>query len=170
MAGLNEPNNETVRVDVPLPTPGRSPDPNIKSRETVRIQLPVREPMGKLPLHKPTELAPPAGSAAQDLPPSQFSEPVRPPSFSPPLSASVMPAPESPDSGLKKETLRVPLVSEPPVSQERMKNPLMPMPHVVPQSSLIAAASREKNSMLLWWILLAVSALILIIQIWTYLS
>jgi len=170
MAGLNEPNNETVRVDVPLPTPGKSPDPNIKSRETVRIQLPVREPMGKLPLHNPTELPPPAGSAAQDLPPSQFSEPVRPPSFSPPLSASVTPAPESPASELKKETLRVPLVSEPPVSQERMKNPIMPMPHVVPQSSLIAAASREKNSMPLWWILLAVSALILIIQIWTYLS
>jgi hypothetical protein len=160
MAGLNEPNNETVRVDVPLPTPGKSPDPNIKSRETVRIQLPVRETMGKLPLHNPTELPPPAGSTAQDLHPSQFS---------PPLSASV-PPPESPNSGLKKETLRVPLVPEPPVSQERMKNPLMPMPHVVPQSSLIAASSREKNSMLLWWILLAVSALILIIQIWTYLS
>jgi hypothetical protein len=161
MAGPNEPNNETLRVDVPLPTPGKSPDPNIKPRETVRIQLPVREPMGKLPPHNPTELAPPAGSTAQDLHPSQFS---------PPLSVSAVPAPESPDSGLKTETLRVPLVSEPPVSQGRMKNPLTPMPHVVPQSSLIAAASREKNSMVLWWILLAVSALILIIQIWTYLS
>ena len=161
MPGPNEPTNETIRVDGPLPTPGRSPDPNIKSRQTVRIQLPVRETMGKLPLHNPAELPPPAGSAVQDLHPSQFS---------PPLSASVMPAPESPDSGLKKETLRVPLVSEPPVSQGRMKNPLMPMPHVVPQSSLVASASREKNSMLLWWILLAVSALILIIQIWTYLS
>jgi hypothetical protein len=106
------------------------------------------------------EPPPPAGSAAHDLHPSQFS----------PLSASVMPAPEPPDSGLKKETLRVPLVSEPPASQERMKNPLIPMPHVVPQSSLIAAASPEKNSMLLCWILLAVSVLILIIQIWTYLS
>ena len=161
MASPNEPNNEVLRVDTPPLTPGKSPDPNIKSRETVRIQLPVRETMGKLPLHNPTELTPPARSAVQDLHPSQFS---------PPLSASVMPAPASPDSGLKKETLRVPLVSEPPVSQGRMKNPLMPMPHVVPQSSLIAAASREKNSMLLWWILLAVSALILIIQIWTYLS
>ncbi|MFZ0915860.1 MAG: hypothetical protein WAN04_03120 [Candidatus Udaeobacter sp.] len=161
MAGPNEPNNETIRVDVPFPTPGKSPDPNIKSRETVRIQLPVREPMGKLPLHNPTELAPHAGSSAEDLRPSQFS---------PPLSASVMPAPDSPDSGLKKETLRLPLVSEPPVSQEGMKNPLIPMPHVVPQSSLIAAAPREKGSLLLYWILLGISALILIIQIWTYLS
>jgi hypothetical protein len=170
MAGPNEPNNETLRVDVPLPTPGKSPDPNTKSRETVRIQLPLRESLGKAPLHTPTEPQLPAGSAAQDLPPSQFSEPVRPPSFSPPLSASVMPAPESPASGLKRETLRVPLVSEPPVSQGRMKNPLMPMPHVVPESSLIAAASREKSSLLLYWILLGVSVLILIIQIWTYLS
>jgi hypothetical protein len=161
MAGPNEPNNETLRVDAPLPTPGKSPDPNIKSRETVRIQLPVREPMGKLPPHNPTEPSPPAGSAAQNLHPSQFS---------PPLSASVMPAPESPASGLKKETLRVSLVSEPLASEARMKNPPIPMPHVVPQSSLIAAASREKSSLLLYWILLGVSALILIIQIWTYLS
>ena len=170
MAGPNEPNNETVRVDSPLPTAGKSPDPNTKSRETVRIQLPVREPMGKAPLHTPTEPQPRAGSAAQDLPPSEFSEPVRPPSFSPPLSAWVTPAPESPASGLKKETLRVQLVSEPLASQGRMKNPLIPMPHVVPQSSLIAAASREKRSLLLCWILLGISALILIIQIWTYLS
>jgi hypothetical protein len=83
-----------------------------------------------------------------------------------------MPAPESPDSGLKKETLRVPLVSDPLASGGPMKNtpPVIPMPHVVPQSSLIAAAPREKNSMLLCWILLGISALILIIQIWTYLS
>jgi hypothetical protein len=163
MPSPNEPNNETVRVDVPLPTPGKSPDPNIKSRETVRIQLPVREPMGKLPFHNPTELAPPAGSTAQDLHPSQFS---------PPLSVSVIPAPESPASGLKKETLRVPPVSDPLASAGQVKNtpPRIPMPHVVPQSSLIAAAPREKNSLLLCWILLGVSALILIIQIWTYLS
>jgi hypothetical protein len=38
------------------------------------------------------------------------------------------------------------------------------------QDALIAAAPAQKNSMLLMWILLGVSALILIIQIWTYLS
>jgi hypothetical protein len=148
MAGPNEPNNETVRVDVPPPTPGKSADSNIKSRETVRIQLPVREPMGKAPLHTQTEPPPPAGSAAQDLHPSQFSEAVRPPSFSPRLPASVMPVPDFPASGLTKETMRVRLVPEP----------------------LIAAGLGEKSPMLLWWILLGVSALILIIQIWTYLS
>jgi len=45
------------------------------------------------------------------------------------------------------------------------------MPHVVPQNALIdAAAAREKSATLLSWILLGVSALILIIQIWTYFS
>jgi hypothetical protein len=34
----------------------------------------------------------------------------------------------------------------------------------------IAAAPAEKGSMLLYWVLLGVSALILIIQIWTYFS
>jgi hypothetical protein len=48
MAGLNEPNDESVDVDLPLPTAGASP--NSKSRETVRSQLPVREHMGKSPL------------------------------------------------------------------------------------------------------------------------
>src|SRR5438874_11306957 len=48
MAGLNEPNDESVHVDLPLPTAGTSPDS--KSRETVRSQLPVRERMGKSPL------------------------------------------------------------------------------------------------------------------------
>jgi len=173
MADPNEPNNETLRVDVPLPTPGKSPDPNIKSRETVRIQLPVREPMGKAPLHTPTEPQRPAGSAAQDLPPSQFSESVRPPSFSLPLSASVTPAPESPSSGPKKETARIMPIPDPVPSAGQMKNAqsVTAMPHVVPQNFLIdAAAAQEKSATLLSWILLGFSALILIIQIWTYFS
>jgi len=44
-------------------------------------------------------------------------------------------------------------------------------PHVVPQNSLIdTAVAREKSATLLSWILLGFSALILIIQIWTYFS
>jgi hypothetical protein len=170
MAGPNESNDDTVRVDLPLPTSAKTADQNIK--QTVRVRLPVREPLGKAPPHTPTEPRPAAGSAAHDLASSQFSPPANPPSFSPPSSALVMPAPDSPASGLKKETLRVPLVSDPPASAGRMKNtpPPVPMPHVVPQNFLIAAELREKNSMLLLWILLGVSALILLIQIWIYLS
>ncbi len=44
------------------------------------------------------------------------------------------------------------------------------IPGVASQNSLIADGRREKNPMLLRWILLGVSAVILIIQIWTYLS
>ncbi|PYJ20039.1 MAG: hypothetical protein DME92_10715 [Verrucomicrobia bacterium] len=151
MASPNEPNNESVRIDLPLPTAEKSPDPNIKPRETVRIQLPVREPLGKAPVHAPTE-------------------PRNPPSFSP-LSASVMPAPESPSSGPKKETARIPLVPDPLPSAGQMKNTQsVIMPNVAPRNPSSASAPAEKKPMLLYWILLGVSALILIIQIWTYFS
>jgi hypothetical protein len=172
MAGPNEPNNETLRVDVPLPTPGKSPKPNIKSRETVRIQLPLREPAAKVPVHTPAEPRPSTGPAAHDVVSRQFSEPMRPPSFSPPLSASVMPAPDSPVSGPRKETIRVPLAPDSLRSADQIRSTpsAMATPHIVPQNLLIAAESRERSSLLLCWILLGVSALILIIQIWTYLS
>jgi hypothetical protein len=172
MPSPNEPNNETLRVDLPLAAPGKSPDPNRKSRETVRIQLPLREPGGKAPIHTSAEPRPPVGSAGHDVVSRQFSEPVRPPSFSPPSSASVMPAPDSPVSGPRKETIRVPLAPDSLRSADHIKSipSAIAAPHIVPQNLLIAAASREKSSLLLCWILLGVSALILLIQIWTYLS
>jgi hypothetical protein len=142
-------------------------DPNIQ--QTVRIQLPVREPAGKEPLPNSTQPDPGAGSVARDLAASEFSQPVNPP----PLSASVIPGQEPMSSGPKTETARVLPISDPLSSASQMKNAqsIIPMPHVVPQNSLIAAtAARGKSSMLLSWVLLIVSALILIIQIWTYLS
>jgi hypothetical protein len=145
-------------------------DPDIK--QTVRIQLPVREPVGKAPLHTPTDTEPGAGSA-ENLASNQFSRPVTAPSFSPQLSASVTPAPESPSSGPKKETARILPMPDPVPSASPMKNTqsVTAMPHVVPQNALIdTAVAREKSATLLSWILLGVSALILIIQIWTYFS
>jgi len=47
---------------------------------------------------------------------------------------------------------------------------MIAMPNIVPQNPPIAVAPVEKGSMRLYWILLAMSALILIIQIWTYFS
>jgi hypothetical protein len=172
MVAPNEPTNESVRIDLPLPTAGKSPDPKITPRETVRIQLPPREPLGKPPLDAPTEPQPAAGPAAQGLASTQFSRTANPPSFSTPLSASVMPAPESPSSGPKKETVRMPLVptSLPAAGQMKNRQSVIAMPDVALQNSLIPVAPAEKNSMLLWWILLGISALILIIQIWTYFS
>ena len=146
-------------------------DPDIK--QTVRIQLPVREPVGKEGLHTPADTEAGTESPAQNLASSQFSRPVTGPSFSPPLSASVIPAPELPASGPKKETARIlPMPAAVP-SASRMKNAqsVTAMPHVVPQNALIdAAVAREKSATLLSWVLLGASALILIIQIWTYFS
>jgi hypothetical protein len=84
-----------------------------------------------------------------------------------------MPAPESPSSGPKKETARILPMPDPVPSAGQMKTAqsVIPVPDVVPLNSLIAAAAaREKSATLLSWILLGVSALILIIQIWTYFS
>jgi hypothetical protein len=48
--------------------------------------------------------------------------------------------------------------------------PLVPMPETAPQNPPIAVAAAEKNSTPLLWLLLGAAAVILIIQIWTYLS
>ena len=133
------PKKETARVDLPLPTEGKPPDANMEPRETARIQLPVREPTGKTPLPIPIPTPIPA------------------------------PAAHVPDSsGLRKETVRVSDMPDSPAAQMKKTEPLIAMPDVAAQNPTIAMAPAEKNSMLLMWILLGVSALILIIQIWTY--
>jgi hypothetical protein len=55
-------------------------------------------------------------------------------------------------------------------SSQKKTQPLIAMPNVVSQDPPIAVAPVEKSSMLLYWMLLAMSTLILIIQIWTYFS
>ena len=141
MAGVNEPNDESVDVDLPHPTAGKSADSNIKSGETVRVQMPAAEPKDK------------------------------PSVSSTPLSASVMGSTDSPASELKKETARVSPVPDPlPSAAQTKPQPQIETPYVAPQDRSTAVAFAEKKSMLLWWILLGISALILIIQIWTYIS
>ena len=85
-----------------------------------------------------------------------------------PLPCVLPPIP--PPSGPKKETVRIPLTPDPLRSSQKKTQPLIAMPNVVPQNPPIAVAPVEKSSMLLYWLLLAMSALILIIQIWTYFS
>ena len=156
MAELNEPKKETTRIPVAPEVAEKPPGPNAKSRDTVRIQLPLREP----PVHVLTEPQP----AVQEGGSQQFFQPPQPPPV--PLNAAVMPAPDLPSSGLIKETVRIPL----PAVQTKKTQPLVAMPEVEPQSASIAVATEERNPMPLLWLLLGVSALILIIQIWTYLS
>jgi len=66
--------------------------------------------------------------------------------------------------------VRIPLMPEPLRSAQKKTQPLIAMPQTAPQNPPIAVAPVEKSSMLLYWMLLGISALILIIQIWTYFS
>ena len=156
MTEPNEPKKETTRIAVSPEVAEKQPEANAKSRDTVRIQLPLREP----PVHVLTEPQP----AGQEGGSPQFFQAPQPPPV--PLNPVVTPAPDLPPSGPIKETVRIPL----PTVQMRKTQPLVAMPEVAPQSPSIVVAAEEKNPMALWWVLLGVSAVILIIQIWTYLS
>jgi hypothetical protein len=135
----------------------------VKPHETVRIELPVRE-TGRPPVPSSPQPAP------EDISSTNFFPPPKPPAVSRPLSASVQPPPIPSPSGPKKETVRIPLTPEPLRSSQKKTQPLIAMPNVIPQNPPIAVAPVEKSSMLVYWMLLAMSALILIIQIWTYFS
>ena len=156
MTEPNEPKKETTRISFTPAAAEKPPDPNTKSRDTVRIQLPLREP--------PVHVLPEPQPVVPEVAAPQFFQPSQPPPV--PVSASVMPAPDLPSSGPIKETVRIPLSTV----QTKKTQPLVAMPEVAPQSPSIAVAPVEKNPMPLLWLLLGVSAVILIIQIWTYLS
>jgi hypothetical protein len=163
MAEPDQPKKETVRIQLPVPPPVKPPDPPVKPRETVRIQLPARETGG-----------PPAGSSPQSAPEdvssAKFFAPPKPADAPRPLSASLRSAPASAPPGPKKETVRIPPIPEPLRSAQKKTQPLIAMPEVAPQNTPVAVAPAEKSSMLLYWMLFGFSALILIIQIWTYFS
>ena len=163
MAEPDQPKKETVRIQLPVPPPTNPPDPSVKPYETVRIQLPARE-TGSPPVPSSPQSAP------GDISSTNFFPPPKPPTASRPLSASVSPPPIPPPSEPKKETVRIPLTPEPLRSSQKKSQPLIAMPDVLPQNPPIAVAPVKKSSMLLYWMLLAISALILIIQIWTYFS
>ena len=159
----DQPKKETVGIQLPVPPPPNMPLQTVKPRETVRIQLPVRE-TGNSPVPSSPQ------SASEDVSSTNFFPPPKPTAVSRPVSGSVPPAPIPPPLGPKKETVRIPLVPEPLRSAQKKTQPLIAMPNVVPQNPPIAVAPVEKSSMLLYWMLLGISALILIIQIWTYFS
>ena len=161
MAESDQPKKETVRIEWPLPPVTNPPQPMVEPRETVRIQLPVRETDGS-PFS--------SQSSPEDISPTNLFPPANPPAASKPLSASVRPAPASPPAGPKRDTVRIPLDPEPLPSSQKKTQPLIAMPQVAPQNLPFGVAAEEKSSMVLYWLLLGLSALILIIQIWTYFS
>src|SRR5262249_50806081 len=127
-------------------------------KETVRIELPLPtvinppqpmvEPRETVRIQLPVREADGSPLSSQSSPeaisPTNLFPPPNPPK---PLSAGVRPAPASLPARLKRDTVRIP-----------------------PQNQPIGLAAEEKNSMVLYWLLLGLSALILIIQIWTYFS
>ena len=163
MAEPDQPEKETVRIQLPHPPVTKPSEPGVKPHETVRIQLPVRE-TGTSPVPSSSP------SPAENISSTNFLPPPKPPAASRPLSAAVRPPPIPPSSGPKKETVRIPVTPEPLRSSQKKTQPLIAMPNVVSQNPPIAVAPVEKSSMRLYWLLLAMSALILIIQIWTYFS
>ena len=161
MAEPEQPKKETVRINQPVPPPTKPPEPSVKPRETVRIQLPTRETGGPPAPSSPQ-------SAPEDISSTNFSPQPKPPAAPRPVSTSVRPPLIPPSVGPKKETVHIP--PEALQSAQKKTQPLMAMPNVIPQNPAIAVAPVEKSSMLLYWMLLGISALILIIEIWTYFS
>jgi hypothetical protein len=185
MANLNESKDETVRINLPPPPQppvAKPPTPDAKSRETVRIQLGLRQPSDKLPPRIPAEPSPGSKPAAQVLTsPEVFRSPPAPaPPSTKPSTAVQAPVPVTtlPDafsSSPKNETARISRMPDPPSRplpsvQMKKTQPLIAMPHAAPQSASIAVAPAEKSVTPLCWVLLGISAIILIVQIWTYLS
>ena len=162
MAEPDQPKKETVRIELPLPPATNSSEPIVEQREDVRIQLPVRETGGP-------SLSSSTPSGPQDIfSTNVFSPPGAQPA-STPLSGSMRPAPPSPLAGLTGDTVRIPLNPEPLRSSQKKTQPLIAMHGAAPQNPPTSMVTR-KSSMLLYWVLLGLSALILIIQIWTYFS
>jgi hypothetical protein len=158
MAEPNEPKKETTRI-IGAPEPvEQSPEPNAKKRDTV--QLPLRES----PVRIVVEPRPVSNPAVQEVASPQSFQPPQPPPV--PSNVSVMPAPDLPSTGPTKETVRIPLHAV----QMKKTQPLTAMPETTPQNPSISVALAEKNQMPLLWLVLGASAVILIIQIWIYLS
>ena len=181
MADSNEPKDETVRIELPPQSVPKPPGSDTKSRETVRIQLGLRQPADKSPLRTQTGPSPVSKPAAQVLTPEVFPPPSSPPqvstepSFAAQASGPVATLPNPLSLSPKNETARIARMPDPPSKsvptvQMKKTQPLIAMPHAAPTRTSIAVAPAQKSAMPLCWVLLGASAMILIIQIWTYLS
>ena len=128
-------------------------EPDQPKKETVRIELPL--PPATNP---PKPIVEPRETARVQLPVRET------------LAASVRSAPASPPPGLKSDTVRIPLNLETLRASQKKTESLTSIPQLAPQNPSVGVATVKKSSMLLYWVLLGLSALILIIEIWTYFS
>src|ERR1043166_7578193 len=136
------------------------PGQNELTTETVRVDLPVhpaeKPPDPEVKTRKEARVQLPVGEAMDKMP-----VPI------PVETATPAPAPPT----LQTETASVSDLTD-SAAAGAMKGiePVNDIQGAALHDDPISAAPPEKNSMLLIWILLGVSALILIIQIWTYFS
>jgi hypothetical protein len=156
MADSNEPKKETVRITVSPPPSSPAAGP-AESRETVRIHLPTRPPANT------------PSAAAADSP-----SPTR-------AAPAAMPAPITTPAP-RKETARITVLPDPPPKpavQMKKTQPLIDLPAMetpattvtlTPEPALQPQPRIDQIPMPLCWTLLAVSATILILQIWNYVS
>lgn len=192
MADSNEPKKETVRIALP---PKPQPPGSAEAPETARIHLPARPPMTSRPMPPPLAQAPlpPAPTRPISAPPSGAPLMPRGAAASAAPVVSTMPAAPSFEPkketarisvpGPKKETSRITVLPDLPAKpaptvQMKKTQPLSRMPDVVPPSMPVNVATAGPEPELIFdevpmpfcWALLGVSAAILIIQIWTYIS
>ena len=176
MADSTEPKKETVRIALPP-----KPQPlGAESRDTARIHLPARPPVPRppstqapLPPPGPRSVGASPGLATASLPETR-SEPKKETAR---IAVGIP----------KKETARITVLpdlpaksSTAPTVQMKKTQPLSRMPDTAPPSAPINVATAalepereliiDEIPMSFCWALLGVSAAILIIQIWTYLS
>ena|ERR1700730_9911714 len=158
MADSNEPKKETVRITVsPQPSSPEAQEPASSMRDTVRIHLPTRPPAN--PPTRPIDSPSPVRTAPAAMP-------------------APMPTPASP----KKETARITVLPDSPSKpavQMKKTQPLIDLPATQTPAPAVTVTAPplpvpqfqvDQIPMTLCWGLLAVSAGILILQIWNYLS
>lgn len=174
MAETTEPKKETVRIAVRPPASNKPGG----ERETVRITLPSRAP-------STAQLQPPTREPAVS--------PIQPPKFIPPPAsatsrppaAPMSPSPiDSPLPGPKKETARISILPDPPATpasapsvQMKKTQPLIDLPARSVPALVNPVTVREQPvsrvselPMAFCWGLVAVSAVVLLIQILNYIS
>ena len=183
MAEPNEPKKETVRIKLPADQASGGSDSNSEHRDTVRINLPPRAPalpgLGQLPKAPSFPLPSIAGQVASSRHAPSIAESIVDAPLVPPAPPSVaQKAPPVPLPGPKKETARIAIVPAPksPTVKMSKTQPLVTAPE--PTSGVApvfveredSAEAVESTSVPLCWALVGISALIFIIQVWTYLS
>ena len=126
------------------------PGPNEANIETVPVEV---EPATPKPVERKTEQATPVEVTAREASP-----------------VPTMLGPEPPVLIPEKETRGQELATDAKqsVAPTKVTDSSADTPAVVPETSPTVIGSARTNSTLIAWILLGLSALILIIQIWTY--